>query len=31
MVQSIQWFVRVYVDESGVHEGLLVCGRFNGS
>ena len=31
MVPSIQWFVRVYVGESGDHEGLLVCGRFNGS
>jgi hypothetical protein len=31
MVPSIQWLVRVYVGESGVHEGLPVCGRFNGS
>ena len=29
MVPSIQWFVRVYVGESGVHEGLLVCGMWS--
>jgi len=28
-VPSIQWFLRVYVGESGGHEGLLVCGRLD--